>query len=235
MANDTMREVRRRVQQYGHLSSSDLQGFLQHEQERVLQPLKADHLFPGIAEAMLFERNIIELYDLIFTAPQEALNHPIPLQMEGEEIVPLLINSQEVPRTLNMLAMYGNAAKSAVQSYDNFFKKMEKKITLDVIPDPVLDDVILGQGRIFLQTSIKTPGYHALDIQTYNCGNCTKLHAEIAQRSEHGSESLEEAQLRYDNPNQLITRLIAGNTQQFALEETVIPVLEQKYLTLIQS
>ncbi|MFH1331745.1 MAG: hypothetical protein ABIH63_00480 [archaeon] len=110
-------------------------------------------------------------------------------------------------------------------------------INLDVLPNPFFngEKVYLERGKIIIPTQLEFPGYHVFNISTFKCGDCGGEDVELSPLTKSGLGSLEEAIKLHINPTSDESVAIASNTEYVPLVETVLPVVELKYLKGLKS
>lgn len=106
-----------------------------------------------------------------------------------------------------------------------------KHIQLEVMPNDDLDGerIYLSQGILIIPT---ISGYHVFDIsiQYHATSSENNLMFEFEQLTEQGLNSVEEAIKKYADPEIFLgTIAIAKNTETYPLNETVIPIIVEKY------
>jgi len=106
---------------------------------------------------------------------------------------------------------------------------ISKHIKLEA--EPIEGEILyLAQGRLILPTKIITKGYHVFSISSKQCAGCGSKELSFNPLTKYGLSSVEEAKRRHTEKDELMTVVIARNTEHYPLFETVLPIIKEKYL-----
>lgn len=155
---------------------------------------------------------------------------PLPFSLTGQDFLFVLYG-----REIGSLIEKINRNISDLDERKNHFLRLksgvEQHIQLEVLPDEVLGDDYLAQGKLIVPTTIKSSGYHLYKINFQFCSPCSRPHGlNMELMTEYGLPSVEEVLQQYCTPRPLGTVAVAKNTENYPLEETVLPILKLKYL-----
>jgi hypothetical protein len=125
------------------------------------------------------------------------------------------------------------AIEASIKTFDPLYKqfsqlrkKLDDDVGFEVLPS-------FGDGTIYTHGTMVVPlvdGYHAFEVETYNCAECDKTHLTMNQVSEYPVFDTQRAINLHTDENVLKTRIIVSGTSSLPVDETVIPILKQKYL-----
>lgn len=193
------------------------------------------YLFDSLRDKLILKDIKHDKGDCVFSV---MYSHLCP--QNGEQMFNLnfYTNKQELPRMKSLVDMLMLEMEQCQDVLYDREDKVMNDIRIETRNNPVADDgqeIYLTQGLMIMKTSIRERlGYHAFDFRLgkYNEGE-EGPHYGFFQKAVFPEETLESAIDEYMPRDGVQTLLIVHNSEKYMFNDTVIPVIIEKYGTLL--
>jgi hypothetical protein len=166
--------------------------------------------------------------------------HPMAIQANAGEIglvhnlnryrFMFIIPFSELDKAQESFQAAAESLEERAQRFVYMRDSISQHIQMEVLPNEILDGerTLLGQGYFVIPTTMRDRGFFVFKYSQNPCCKDTRAIA-FQPTSEYGAHSIEEAIAQHIPPNRIGSVIIARNTEDYPLSETVMPILFEKY------
>jgi hypothetical protein len=141
-----------------------------------------------------------------------------------------VIGLSELDKAQEFFQTAAQSLEERAQRFVYMRDSISQHIQMEVLPNEILDGerTLLGQGYFVIPTTMRDRGFFVFKYSQNPCCKDTRAIA-FQPTSEYGAHSIEEAIAQHIPSNRIGSVIIARNTEDYPLSETVMPILFEKY------